>query len=404
MPYTLNLSLFDVAGYYAAGLPTLAGTVVDLGGATLDTASSAPATLTLNFASAAVPPPNACAVLVLDTGTTGDLIRSGAVSVLPPSPGKATVITVPPALISGATVTAAAAGSAVPPTAVPAWIQVLSGVLTAGTYIPLMAALPAPSATLGSGTITVTATGTLTVRVLYFSVRTFAITVTATVAPAASNDPLVPSRVLRMPLTSTSLLSAAVALPGLGAFLASIIASTLEAAVNSTIASMARSTLTGMGLRLTPSAVICARRITVAAPSGGGTGGINLQLAISDLFGAAITAVPRTLAVTITPAPQVTVTHTYVVTVTDALTGSPVPMATVTLRNYSADGALTTTANTTDAAGHATFTVSLHFKRTYVIVITKDDGRPEREREEVLLPPTLTVDASGFNSVRLTLL
>lgn len=408
MPYTLNASIFDIASYYSAGLPVFAGSIVNPArvggsGASFDTAASTMAApLTLAFPSAAVPPATACAVLVSDTGTGGDLVRSGIVSVLPPSPGTATVITVPPVLVPGATISTAAAGAAIPPTMVPGWIRWLSGLLTGGTYIPLVAVLPAPTATLGSGTIAVTVTGSLAVRFFYFFVHTSTITVTATVTPAPSNDPEVPSRVLRMPATAASLLSATSALPnGLGMFLASTIASTLETTINNTIASTARTMLAGMGMRLTPSGVISARRITVVAPSGAGSGGINLQLALSDLFGAAITAVPRTMSVAISPSPRATIQQTYTVTVTDVATGSPVPMATVTLRNYTASGAPNEVTNTTDAAGVAVFSASLRSKVSYVVVITKDDGRPEREREQILTPPTLTVDATGYNSVRL---
>ena len=405
MPYTLNISALDLGGYYSAGFPTFTGSIVNASGGVLDTAvTTAAAPLTLPFASAAVPPATPCAMLVGDSGTAGDLVRTGIVTSLPPSPGTATVITVPPVVVPAATLVAAAAGAAIAPTMVPGWLRWLSGILTGGTYIPLVAVLPAPTVTLGSGTITVTVTGSLAARVFYFSVQTSTITVTATVTPAPSNDPLNASRVLRMPVTAASLLSAASAVPGFGMFLATTIASTLETAINRTIASTAATMVAGMGMRLTPSAVFNARRITVVAP-GAGAGGINLQLGVSDLFGSAIVAIPRVMAVAISPTPQANTPRTYTVTVTDTANGSPIPNATVTLRNYDANGALSATAYTTDAQGRAVFSETLRTRQTFIIIITKgDDGKPEREREPVTLFPTLTAEAAGYNRVVLTLL
>jgi hypothetical protein len=240
--------------------------------------------------------------------------------------------------------------------------------------------------------------------VFYFFVHTFTITVTATGTPAPSHDPLNPSRVLHMPVTTASLLSAASAVPGFGMFLASAVASTLEGAINRTIASTAATTVAGMGLRLTPSAVVNARRITVVAPGAGG-GGINLQLGVSDLFGGAIVVIPRVMAVSISPTPQANSQITYAVTATDSINGTPISNATVTLRNYDANGVLNTTTYNTDPLGRAVFPETLRTKQTYIIIITQgDDGKPERERELVTLHPTLTVEATGYNRVTLMLL
>lgn len=95
MPYTLNSSLLDLAGYYSGGLPILTGTIlsptlVGGSGTGFDTATlKAPTQLTLNFTSSAVLPAGACAVLVNDTSVTapfGDWLRSGVLTGLPTSP------------------------------------------------------------------------------------------------------------------------------------------------------------------------------------------------------------------------------------------------------------------------------------------------------------------------------
>jgi hypothetical protein len=98
------------------------------------------------------------------------------------------------------------------------------------------------------------------------------------------------------------------------------------------------------------------------------------------------------------------VLQTYTVTVTDAANGSPVPMATVTLRNYVPAGGAAIDVKATDAGGRALFTVSLRSRVTSVVVISSIDTGAERERESVSTPPILTVDAAGFNSIRIVLL
>lgn len=415
MPYTLNFSLLDLAGYYSGGLPVLTGTIlsptlVGGSGAAFDTATSkAPTLLTLNFTSSAVPPTAACAVLVNDTSVTtpfGDWLRSGVLTALPASPATATVITISPVLISQGTVTSAASGASVPPTMVPGWIRWAAGIATGGLYIPLVVTMPAPTVTLGAGSITATVAVSLASRVGYFSVSTSTVTLTTTITPAPSADAAVPSRVLSMTAGAPTTLSGSGFIPGLAGFLASLLASQFETLINGTIVSLGNARATAMGWRLTPTAEFSARRVTVTAMSG-----ITLQLILADLWGPAIVPIPGTLAVSISPAPAAGVAHTYTVTVTNAATGSPVPMATVTLHNYDAHGtAVPPLTKTTDPMGQTAFlNVTLHNKTT-VAVITSTDvddrGKPHREPERITqtLHPTLSVGAAGFNSVQLVLL
>jgi hypothetical protein len=268
MAYTLNFSLLDVADFYSAGLPVLTGTISDPalvggGGAVFDTVTSkAPTFLILPFTSSSVPPapPTACAVLVTDTTVPGDFLRSGVLTALPPSPATATAITVPTVTIPSARVASAASGAAIPPTIVPGWIRWLSGLLTGGQSIPLVAVLPPPIVTLGTGTLSLTVTGVLTVRVFFFSVRTFAFTLTTTMAAAPSGDDETPSRVLSISATTASLaLTAGPTPPGLGQYLSQVVASVVESTVNRVIVSLGSSQAAKMGFQLTSTAVFCAR-------------------------------------------------------------------------------------------------------------------------------------------------
>jgi hypothetical protein len=413
MAYTLNLGFFDLAEYYGGGFPTFAGSVLNPrlvggNGAAFDTATTSPAApTTLSFTSTAVPPATPSAVLATDNGTGGDVVRSGVVAALPPSPGTATVLTVGPITLPAPEVSAATAGKAMPSTVVPDGLRVLSGILTVGAFIPLEAVFGDPTVTLGSGTIDVTVSGSLIVRYWYFSDRTVDISVTATVTPTPSNDAEVPSHVLRTPLTTSSLTAALSGVPfGLKVFLASAVAAKFESAVNEAIAARARAFLRNRGRQLTPSAVICARSVTVVPDTSPSGGGVNLQLTVSDLFGPGTVPIPGALTVTISPTPQAAVPRTYTVTVKDAATGSPVPMATVRLRNYAANGAWANETRTTDAAGQAVFAVTLRFKVTSVVVISSIDtgGGREPDSESVKIPPTLAVDAPGYDGVRIALL
>jgi hypothetical protein len=399
MPWTLNISLFDFGGWYSRGLPVLAGSIFSPpdSGTPIDTAtSSAPALLTLAFPSSAVPPSGAAAVLVTDPGTTGDLLRSGIVNPLPASPATGTVLTSPTAPISASTLSAAAAGFPLPPpTAIPFGYRWLCGVLTGGTWIPLVFTAGPLTTTFGSGTLTLTAPVSLAVRVFFFSVRTVTLTLTATVTLAPSHDPAIPSRVLSIgPSAPPSLLGGPSASSVLLSLIVSVVvAGMLEPAINEAIVSSARGLMRGMGFVPTATAVFCARGVTVRPT------GALLQVALADLLGPAVVPVTGVLSVAISPRPAAGVFRTYIVTVTDTATGTPVPMASVTLHNYDQNGASSSTTATTDQAGQVRLNVNLNtrtvIKQPYV------DGR---ERDTVIIKPLLIVQHVGFNSVRISLL
>ena len=151
-----------------------------------------------------------------------------------------------------------------------------------------------------------------------------------------------------------------------------------------------------MGRRLTSTAVICAHRVVVTAS------GVALQLALTDLFGPAVVAIPGTLAVSIAPAPVAGVAKNYVVTVTNAANGAVVPGASVTLQNFAANGASTSNSQITDAAGQAKFPGTILHTKRIIIIEPGNGGKPHREVD--VLSPTLSVTAAGFNSIDMELL
>ncbi|HZR86312.1 MAG TPA: hypothetical protein VFB02_05885 [Bradyrhizobium sp.] len=402
--------MFDEANDYTAGDPVLTGSFIDPAlvggsGAPLATATSSSSTpLVLTFSSAAVPPAAAFSVLVNDTTTGGDWVRAGVLTALPPSPDLPTVITIDPQLLSSTDLAALTPGTLLAPTIVPGWLRWLSGILTAGVYIPLVAVMPAPTITLGTGSLSVTLTGSLAVRVGFFQVSTYSFTLTATITPAPSADTGVPSRVLSMTASAPTLTGApaALGLTGLAPFLASTVASQLESLINTTIVSDGHAAAAAKGLQLTSTAIFSARRVTVL-PSG-----INLQLVLADLWGPAVLPIPGTLAVSISPRPQAGVAHAYTVTVTNAATGMGA-QASLTLHNYDVHGVAATTTAPTDPSGQHVFNVTLHSKVTTIEVTSTSvdrSGKPHVEPEKITktFSPTLIVDAAGFNSVHLALL
>jgi len=410
VPYTVNVVLFDVAGTFSTALPTMRGSIFSppppSGSAAtpIDTATNAPGTMSLPFMSSAVPPAGSSALLVRQTATTpigpGDLFRSGVLGAYPTPPTGTLTLYTPPGgavgLSAGALATAAA-GLAPAVFPVPGGVQFLAGLLTGGMSIPLALTVAAVTLTTGAGTITLTITGTMTARqgIFFLIISGFTLTVTLTAAPSA--DPTDPSRVVAITPTASTLVAGGIpgfvtstVAPAIGGFIASM----LESRVNGMIMAAAPGALAGSGMMLTPTAKISALRITITAS------GISLLPVLGDFFGPGLVPIPGNLNVSISPTPVVGVQHSYVVTVTNSVSGAPVAGATVKLVNYTATTPQTavTTTKTTNALGVTPpFTVSLHFKKQRIV-----HGANDSETE--LFPPTLTVSASGFNTVVIDLL
>jgi len=404
MPYTLNLSYFDLASVFSAGLPSVTGSIFappppsGTAATPLATTTSAAATpATLSFTSAAVPPAGSSSVLVTDPSVGGDILRSGIAAALP-VPGTGTVITVPTISLTAAFV-AGRVAAAVPVgvTAIPTWVSILSGVLSLGTLIPTAIVVLPPIVTLGAGSITATVTGTVVARTFFFTTTmTFGLTVTFT--PLPSGDPTAREHVIRVVPGAATITGVGPIGAAISPLVASVAAKMVEDAINSLIATMAASTVSTMGFGLTPTAAVCARRIVITPA------GIALSAILSDLLGPAVLPLAGNLSISISPTPVVNALTSYTITVTNSATGAPVPMANVTLHNFTAAGVAQTTTVTTNAAGQATFNVALRTKKTTIVVINQGEGGPVREREVIESPPTLAVTASGFNSVTMPLL
>ena len=132
MPYTINFVLFDVAGFYMAGLPSLAGVLNTSSlGALSATSTSAP--LAVTFTSATNPPDSPGTLLVTDIGGPGDFFRSGPVQAWPAEPVS---------VIGGTgqvrmTLAQIADGIPTPEVIfVPEWLGILIGVLTGFMFSP----------------------------------------------------------------------------------------------------------------------------------------------------------------------------------------------------------------------------------------------------------------------------
>jgi hypothetical protein len=167
----------------------------------------------------------------------------------------------------------------------------------------------------------------------------------------------------------------------------------VETAINDAITALVAPGLASIGFRRTPSSVVSARRVTIAAS------GIALALVIADLFGPAVTAIPGNLNATVAPAPQAGTQRVYTVTVTNAATGAPVDQADVTLHNFTTTGtAVTVGPLKTSVSGQVTFNVALRPKISYKVIPV------DHERVRIFASPTLTVSKAGFNAVNLTLL
>ena len=405
MPYTLNVMLLDLGGWYSASLPPVSGRFFvppppsGSAAAPVDTAANnrtGPTPLTLLFASAAVPPSAPFTLHLVDTGSGGDLFRSGVLSSVPPSPGSCSVITAPTIGLSTATLTATIAAFAPTTIAVPAGVSVVSGILTLGTLIPLSAAitsiLPVPGAPL-----TFTVTGSVTSQRFWFArvISTFTFTFTLGIAP--SGDSASRSRILAVSVPASTLggntLSPTLNFT-LGPVLGAALAGFAEPALNGILASTADSTLEGQGFRLSPTGTLSARRITTTAS------GVSAQLAISDVNGPGVLPLPKHLAVLIAPTPSTAATVGYTINVRNAVTGIAVSGASVTVKNFTQTGAVQSLTGTTNTAGVATITATLRGR--VIFGIRYVDG--ERERVRFFTPPTLLALAAGFNDFSIPLL
>jgi hypothetical protein len=167
----------------------------------------------------------------------------------------------------------------------------------------------------------------------------------------------------------------------------------IEAAINSAIDGLVAPGLASMGFLRSPSSVVSARRVTITGS------GIALALVLADLFGPAISPIPKSLRAAVSPAAQAGSQRVYTVTVTETTTGTPINQADVVLHNFTTNGtAQMLRPLQTNTNGQVTFNVALHPKITFQVI-------PEtHERIPIFAPPILTVSKTGFTTLNLRLL
>ncbi len=408
MPYTLNSFLLDLGGWFASAFPAMNGRFFAPPPASgsnpvpLDSASNNPSSpsqaMTLTFASTAVPPASGTFSLhVVDTSTGGDLYRSGVISSLPPSPGLLSIITAQTETITTAELNGIIARFTPTTLTIPTGIAVAAGILTLGTLIPLEASMTAITPVTGGAPLTFTVSGTITSQRFWFFrvTTTFIYTFTLSITPSgdsANQERVVAVRTPASTLGGNTLnpLFNTLLGPLLGVFLSGF----TENLINAQILGLARSVLNEQGFRMSPSATLSARRITITSA------GLAVQLAVSDAHGPGVLALPGSLRVTIAPAPSTAVNVSYTITVLNSASGLPVAGAAVSIRNFNATGLVQTLSAVTDAAGVATITATLNARITFGIRI--ENGA--RVRVRFFTPPVLLVTAAGFRNAEIPLL
>jgi hypothetical protein len=421
MAYSVRMSIFDFGSFFSPPPPTIIGRFSPASGPPIETtaATTTPAGLTIGFTSTGTPPTGPSTLLVTDAGTSGDVFRSGVVSAWPAGPATLTVVSVPvTSPTTGAplttfstariaTMVAPLAGRRVP---LPAWVIIVTSILTAGTFIPTgMTISSVAVATSAPNLITVTITGTFAFTKFYFFALTSIFTATVTLAVAPSGDAGNRARIFAVSVAS-SVLNPGFITPGISLTLwmfaplvAQIAAGAIDGAINGAIMSMVGTSLSGSGsvspvgaVTLSPTASICARRITVLP------GGLTAQMIVSDVLGPAIIlpAAPLgTMAVSIAPTPvDDDMANSYSVLVANQATNVPISGADVRIRTGSDAGAAQTLSRTTNQSGVATFL------KTTIRYMERGPRGPGSDGDMELVAPSLTVTSSGFTSVKRNLL
>ena len=369
MPYRIDITLLDFAGVFGATTPAITGTLTSVLSGSVTFAPDlsvpipgAPSTSVLFPAGTSGMFP--ASVVLSDAGSpTGQVFRSGEIT-LPPSPGRLTVITAAGS-ISPAAVTAfgSSLGGTQLATPVADGVKLVLGLFLGfgpPESITITSAAitltPPPPMTSGPGSLSITITGSLTYRLLFIVPFTQAFTISTSVAISPSGDGTRTDRIVAVTPSGKTLSLMVPSIPGgvlavpFNVFNGTLV-NALEPLVNRAIVDAIDTNLHGRTppLRRTPTCVISARRIGITSA------GISAQLMLAD-FGPAVVAAPRTLALSVTPAPVSNVQHTYTFRVVDRADQSPVAGATVALTNHNPTR---TDTQLTDAQGEAKFMAKL---------------------------------------------
>ena len=414
MAYTVNITLIDLPPVYPSD-PTVSGILNAPNAFAPASATSTTPPYSISFASLPPSPSVPGTLHLTDPTGPGDFFRSGVVSHWPPSPAEITVFTVPTMPVA-ALPNFPGAGrfsyqeltDMLTPSLpiiidLPWWVATLCGFATGGRFIPytiwIKSVMLSQSQTV-TGAVRAAFEGTISYNSWIFpSTSNYIGSVDLALAP--SGDSLVPSNVVKVSTSNLSinldfisfLVNAAVSI--LTPFFSGTLSGPLTDQINGTLAPIVASALaTGAAPGLSATATVSARSIGVFAT------GIVVQAIVGEL------APPRTLFVSVVPAPKATsVAISYTCTVTDARSGAPISGASVTLNNYTGGGASAGTTVVTDAAGHAIFNVALHTKKATISTPgVNDAGKPARETEQVIFSPKIVVQAAGYLTLARTLL
>ena len=409
MPYTVKMTIFDLGGFYTAGLPALAGVLTEGAAMAPVIGTSTPGSLTMTFPTASDPPGVPGTLHDTDPAGPGDFFRSGSLATWPPDPAMLNVgtgiqgipwatITVPLPIATG----------------IPAGIAAAVGVATGSLFIPFALTITRLgfSASPTAGAIRVSFTGTIGYVTVFVPRRT-GITGTVDVTLTPSGNVLSPGTFFNVTtsnlsitpgfITPLSTIALAVLAPAFGGALAGPLSTMINSAVSTRVAALR------MSLPLTPSgqplfssaATVSIRRVSVA-PSGLVVQAVLGELTADTVPGTPSGSSPGTgqkpqLQVAIEPQPEEGVANTYMMSVRNAADGSPVQDANVTITTFTAViGSAVTVSAQTDAQGLAHIEVTLRSRY-------RPGSDPTNTGQLERTPPRLVVTKQGFEDYLLQL-
>jgi hypothetical protein len=404
MAYTIGLILFDLGGVYPAGSPTLAG-VLDapaLGAPSTATSTAPPFAIT--FASPPNPPGSPGTLLLTDSSGPGDFFRSGPITTWPAEPVSVQV----GAGVAALTYAQLSAGLATPISiGIPADVALGIGAATGFMFTPLNITIR--SITLGlsptPNVIRARFSGTMGYTTFIVPRRTdFTGTVDLTITP--SGNASVPATIVNVSTTNLSL-STGFTTP-LSLVVINLFAPVFSGALSGPLTTSVNTALAGSVATLramlptlpdgtslfSPAATVSVRRIAVLSS------GVIVHGILAELVSTATTTPPGTtptnpgvegqFLVTIDPAPEMDVAHTYIVGVRQASDSSPVADATVSIRTFTGPFRRPLVVSTqTNMAGTAELDVTLRFN-------ARLSSDPDQSGQLVITWPSLTVTKAGF--------
>lgn len=407
MPWLCNLgTIVDLGNFYAT-FPALTAKLFNpppasgSAGTVADTATATLSPFSINFAATAASPTAAMALLVDDptspTAGGGDFFR-WTDHPLPPSPATLASYTIPASRTSFTTSDLQSRINTLLPMALPLDPSLVAGVGIATSGAVVLKSITITSLSVGMAPPNLSFNALGTVKFSNFGVAdssvSFTLAITVSVLP--SRDTAVATRALAVKSVSADFKVVGLEPNVVSLFQGAIggmVAQRLEDTLNGFIQSAVGPAAASAGFQLTKTAVVSAQRVVVAA------GGLTLAFVIADVRGPALVplVVPVTIQIRVEPSPlgRSGKSTPYVVTVTDAKTGAPIPNALVTLTNFDAQHNTHTSHGTTDPiTGTWPFTAALREK---IIQHSGVDVAPSltvtpTPKSPAFTPKTITLD------------